>query len=97
MQLEIDHQKRKLRHEQRRRTPSNFDFSSSDKEDGSYRPKLRTPLNKSFSNDEDYHHERGNRSSSSKGLGNDAMSRMPNQISRSHFMRRRGGLPRRFT
>ena len=36
MQLEIDHLKRKLRHEQRRRTPSNSDFSSGDEEDDSY-------------------------------------------------------------
>ena len=35
-----------------------------------------TPLSKSFSYDKDYHHEYRNRSSSSKGLGNDAMSRM---------------------
>ena len=44
MQLEIDHLKRKLHHERRRQTPSNFDFSSGDEEDGSYRPRSRTPL-----------------------------------------------------
>ena len=36
MQLEIDYLKRKLRHEWRRQTPSNSDFSSSNEEDGSY-------------------------------------------------------------
>ena len=99
MQLEIDHLKKKLRHERRRRTPSNFDFSSDDEEDGSYRRKLRTPLSESFLYDEDYYHEHRNRSSSSKGLGNDVMSRMLNQIFRSPFMRRieGGRLPRRFT
>ena len=88
MQLEIDHLKRKLHHERRRRTPSNFDVSSSDKGDASYRPKSRTPPSESFSYDNDYHHERKSRSPSRKGLGNDAMSRVLNQISRSPFTRR---------
>ena len=86
MQLEIDHLKRKLCHEQRRRTPSNFDFSSDDEENGSYRPWLRTLPSEPFSYDKDYHHECKNRNSSSKGLGNDAMSRALNQISKSPFM-----------
>ena len=54
MQLEIDHLKRKVRHERRRRTPSNFD----DEEDGSYKSRSRTSLSESFSYDEDYNHER---------------------------------------
>ena len=93
MQLEIDHLKRKLR------TPSNFDFSSNDEEDGIYRPRSRTPPSESFSYNEDYHHERRSRNSSSKGLGNDAMSRVFNQISRSPFTSRieGGRLPRWFT
>jgi len=37
MQQEIDHLKRKLRHERRRQTPSIFYFSSNDEVDGSYR------------------------------------------------------------
>ena len=37
MQLEIDHLKRSLCHEQRKQAPSNSDFSSDDKKDGSYR------------------------------------------------------------
>ena len=49
MQLEIDHLKRKLCYEQQRRTPSNFDFSSCNEEDGSYRPKSRTFPPMSFS------------------------------------------------
>ena len=99
MQLKIDHLKRKLRHGQRRRTPSNSNFSSNDEEGGSYRPRSKTPSTESFSYDEDYHHERKNRNSSSKGLGNDAMSRALNQISRSPFMRKieGGRLPRWFT
>ena len=90
---------RKLRHERWRRTPSNSDFSSDDENDGSYRRKSRTPSSKSFSYDEDYHHKRKNRNSSSRGLGNDAMSRALNQISKSPFTRRIKGwrLLQRFT
>ena len=99
MQLEIDHLRRKLHHDRRRRTPSISDFSSDGEDDGSYRHKSRTPPREFFSYDENYHHERKNSSSSSKGLGNDAMSRALNQISKSPFTRRieGGRLPRRFT
>jgi len=99
MQWEIDHLKRKLCHEWRRRTPSNSNFSSDGEEDGRYRRRSRTPPSKSFSYDEDYHHERRNRNSFSKGLGNDVMSRSLNQISRSPFTRRieGGRLSRWFT
>ena len=95
LQLEIDQLKRKLHHERRKWTPSNFDFSSNDEEDGSYRPRSRTSPSESFSYDKDYHHECRNKNSSSKGLGNDAMIRALNQISRSPFTRRieRGRLP----
>ena len=99
MQLEIDHLKRKLHHERRRRTPSISDFSSNDEKDDSYRHRSRTPPNKSFLYDEDYHHERRNGSSSSKVLGNDVISRALNQISKSPFTHKiKGGrLPQRFT
>ena len=99
LQLEIDHLKRKLCHEQQKRTPSNFDSSIDDEENRSYRGRLRTPPNESFTYDEDVHHEHRNKNSSSKDLGNDAMNRALNQISRSPFTRRiKGGrLPRRFT
>ena len=98
MQREIDHLKRKLRHERRRRTPSNYEFSSDGEGDGSYKRRSRAP-SESFLYDEDYHHEHRNRNSSSKGLGNYAMSRAFNQISRSPFTRRIEGrrLPQRFT
>ena len=84
--------------EQRRRTPSNSNISSNDG-DNNYRCRSKTPPNESFSYDEDCHHEHRNRSSFSKGLGNDAMSRALNQISRSPFTHRiKGGrLPWRFT
>ena len=99
MQQELDHLKRKLRHERRKRTPSISDFSSDDEEDGSYRQRSRTPPNESFSYNEDYHHGPRNRSSSSKGLGNDVISRALKQISRSPFTCRieEGRFPQRFT
>ena len=99
MQKEIDHLERSLRHEQRKQAPSNFDFSSDSEEDGSYRCRSRTPLNKPFSYDEDYHHERRNRNSSLVGLGNDAISKALNQIFKSPFTHwiKGGRLPWRFT
>ena len=99
MQLEIDCLRRRLRHERRRRTSSNSTFSSDDDGNGSYRPKSRTPPSESFSCDEDHYHERRNKSSSCKGLGNDAMSQALNQISKSPFTHRieGGKLPQRLT
>ena len=60
---------------------------------------FRSPLSESFSYDEDYHHEHRKRNSSSRGLGNDAMSRVFNQISISPFRHRieGGRLYQRFT
>ena len=80
IQLEIDHLKRSLHHEQRKRAPSKSDFSSDNEEDSNYRHKLRTPPSESFSYDGDYHHERSSRNSSSRGLGNDAMSKAPTKF-----------------
>ncbi|XP_065636198.1 uncharacterized protein LOC136070320 [Quercus suber] len=99
MQREIDHLRRSLRHEWQRRTPSNLGFSFDNNEDESYRRRLRTPPNETFSSDEDYHHERKDRNSSSVSLGNDAMSRSLNQIARSPFTRwiERGRLSQRFS
>ena len=94
MQLEIDHLKKSLRHEWRRRATSwrrratsVSDSSFDSEEDGSYRHRSRTPPNESFSYDEDYQHEHRNRDSSLRGLGNDVMRRALNQISRSPFKR----------
>jgi len=84
MQLEIDRLRRRLRRE-RQRTPSNSDPSFDDDRDGSYRLRSRTPPSKSFLCDEDHHYERKNKSLSRKGLGNDALSRALNQISKSPF------------
>ena len=85
LQLEIDHLKRKLRHERQKWTPSNSNSSFDDEDDHSYKRRSRTPPSESFSYDEDFHHKHRNRNSSSKGLGNDAMGRALNQIFRSPF------------
>ena len=99
MQREIDHLKRSLRHERKKRAPPNSDFSSDAKEDGSYRRRSMTPPSKSFSYNEDYHHEHRNKNPSSMGLGNDVMSKALNQISNSPFTHwiERGRLPWQFT
>ena len=78
MQLEIDHLRRRLRHERQRRTPSDSDLSLDDDRDGSYRPRSRTSPNESFSYDEDSHYKQISKSPSRKGLGNDAMSKALN-------------------
>nr|XP_023893054.1 uncharacterized protein LOC112005038 [Quercus suber] len=99
MQKEIDHLRRSLRFERRRRTPSNLDFSSNNEDDESYRHRSRTLPSETFSYDENYHHEYKDRKSSSDSLGNDAMSRALNQIARSPFTCwiERGKLPQRFS
>ena len=99
MRLEIDRLRKRLRREPHRRTPSTSDFSSDHDGDGSYRPRSRTPPSESFSCDKDHHHRRKHKSPSYKGLGNDAMSRALNQISKSPFIYRieGGKLPQGFT
>ena len=99
LQLEINHLKRKLRYEWRKRTPSNSNSSSDGERDGSYRRRSRTLPSESFSYVEDHHLERRNRSSFFKSGGNDAMGKVLNQISRSPFTRRieEGVLPWQFT
>ncbi|XP_075650003.1 uncharacterized protein LOC142620526 [Castanea sativa] len=71
MQKEIDHLKKKLRRERRRRTPSFSDPSSEDSQGSSYRPRSRTPPSESFSYEEDYFYGHTDKKFSSKGLGND--------------------------
>ena len=99
MQLEIDRLRRRLRRKRHRGTPSSSVLSFDDDNDNSYRSKSRTPPNESFSCDQDRHYRQQKESSSRQDLGNDAMGRALNQISKSPFTRRiKGGkLPRRFT
>ena len=99
LQLEINRLRRRLCRKQRRRTPSDSDPSFDDEGDGCYRPRSKTPPNESFSYDENHHYKRRSKSPPRKSLGNDAMSRAFNQISKSPLMRRieGGNLPWRFT
>ena len=99
MQLEIDRLWRRLRRERWRKTHLSSDPSSDNDGDGSYRHRSRTPPSESFSHDENHHYKHRNKSPSRKGLGNDAMSRVLNQIPKSPFTRRieGGKLHQRFT
>ena len=98
MQKEIDDLKKKLRHAQRKRSPSNSDGSSNDEDDTSYRRRSRTPLSESFSCNEKRHHQRKYKNPPRKGVGNDVMNKALNQISKSPFTRRIEGVkfPRHF-
>ena len=80
LQLEIDHLRRKLRQKQRIRFPSSLGSPSDD--DGSYRPRSRTPPNEFFYYNKECHHRQRNRSPTYKGLGNDAMRKALCQISK---------------
>ena len=97
MQREIDDLKRKLRRAQRKRSPPSSDASSNE-EDVSYRRRSRTPPSETFSYEKESHPVRRFESPPSKGLGNDAMNKALDQISRSPFAHRIKGakLPRRF-
>ena len=98
MQLVIDQLKKKLRHARREQTPSNSDVSSEGEEEASYRRRLRTLPSESFSYHEEYQHKHRYKSPPRRGLGNDAMSKALNQISKSPFTRKIEGaiLPRWF-
>ena len=87
-QLEIDNLKKELRHPQRKRAPSSSDISSTSEEDASYRQRSRTPPIESFSYDEEHHHKRRYKSPPRKGLGNDAVSKELNRISKSPLTRK---------
>ena len=98
MQREIDDLKKKLHRAQRKRSPSSSDVSSNDEEDASYKRRSRIPSSESFSCDEEHHHQRKYKSPPCKGVGNDVMSKVLNQISKSHFTHKIEGvkLPQRF-
>ena len=98
MQREIDDLKKKLRYAQRKRSPSNSNVSSNDEENASYRQRSRTSPSKSFSCNEERQHRRRYKSPPRKGMGNDVMSKVLNQISKSLFVRKIEGakLPQRF-
>ena len=98
MQREIDRLKKKLRHAQQKRTPSNSDISTDDKKDVSYKHRSKTPPSESISYDKEHRHECRYKSPPRKDLGNNNMSKALNQISKSPFTCKIEGarLPRHF-
>ena len=87
MQQEIDDLKNKLHYAWWKRTPSNSNVSSNDEEDDNYRWRSRNPQSETFSYAEKHPHKHRYKSPSHNGLGNDAMSKALNQISKSPFTR----------
>ena len=87
-----------MRSAQRRQSPSSIDISSGDEEDGDYRQISRTPLSETFYCEDEHHRRRKHKGPSSRGLGNDVMSKALDQISKSPFTRKieRARLSRRF-
>ena len=58
---------------------------SDDESDDDYRRRSRTPPSETFSHEEEHYRRRRRRSPSPRGLGNDAMSRALDQLSKSPF------------
>ena len=81
-----------------RQFPSSSDISSNDDKDGNYRQRSRTPPSETFSYEDEHHHRRKHKGPSDKGLGNDVMSKVLDQIFKSPFTRKieAASLPRRF-
>nr|POF23509.1 hypothetical protein CFP56_40083 [Quercus suber] len=98
LQLEVEKLKRELRHVKRKRVPLHYDEESDDQQDPTYQQKSRTPISESFSYQEERRREKQPPSPPRGDIGNDAMSKALNQISRSPFTRRieEARLPRRF-
>ena len=98
MQRKIDHLKKELCHEQWKQTPSQSNSSFDSENDSSYHYRLRTSPSESFLYEKEHHQECGYKSPTHRGLGNDAMSKALNQISKSPFTRKIEGaiLPWRF-
>ncbi|XP_065623636.1 uncharacterized protein LOC136064991 [Quercus suber] len=98
MQLEIERLRKELRHAKRKRIFSHSDEDWGDEQDVTYEQRSRTPISESFSYEEEHHRKKQPQTPSYGGVGNDAMSKALNQISRSPFTHRIEGarLPRRF-
>ena len=88
MQKEIDDLKKKLRHAQQKRSPSNSDGSSNNEDDTSYRRRSRTLPSESFSCNEELYHRWKYNNPPCKSVGNDIMNKALGQISKSTFTRR---------
>ncbi|XP_065623822.1 uncharacterized protein LOC136065070 [Quercus suber] len=98
MQIEIERLRRELRHAKRKRTASHSDEDLGDEQDITYEQRSRTLISESFSYEDEHPRKKQPQRPSHGGVGNDAMSKVLNQISRSPFTHRIEGakLPRRF-
>ena len=98
LQREIDDLKKRLRRAQRKQTTSSSDVSSNDDEDASYRKCSETPLNESYSCENEHSRKRRRRSPFGRGVGTDVMKKALSQISKSPFTRgiEKAKLPKRF-
>lgn len=98
MQIEIERLKRELCHEKRKRAASHHDGDSDDGQDITYEQRSRTPISKTFSYEDEHPRKKQPQGPPHGGVGNNAMSKALNQISRSPFTRRIEGakLPQRF-
>ena len=85
MQCEIYELKKELCRARRKHSSPNFELSSNETDDATYRRRSRTPPSETFSYDEEYRHRRRYKSPPRKGLGNDVMNRALSQVSKSHF------------
>ena len=85
MQREIDELKKELRCARRRHSSPNFELSSEETDDATYRRRSRTPPSETFSSDKEHHHKRKSKNPTYKGLGNNAMNKALNQVARSPF------------
>ena len=85
MQREIDELKKELRRAWRRRSSPNFELSSDETNDATYKRRSRTPPSENFSYNKEYRHRRRYKSPPLKGLGNHVMNRALNQVSKSPF------------
>ena len=86
MQREIDELKKELRRARRRRSSPDFELSSEETDDATYRRRSRTPPSETFSCDKEYRHRHKNKSPIQKGLGNNAMNEALSQVVKSPFM-----------
>ena len=74
MQREIDELKKELRRARRRRSSPDFEPSSEETDDATYKRRSRTLPSETFSGDEEYSHKNKNKSPTHKGLGNNVMN-----------------------
>ena len=98
MQLEIDELKKELRRAQWRHSSPNSELSSEETDNATYRQRSKTLPSETFSYDEEYRHRCKYKSPPCKGLGNNVMSKVLSQVSKSHFTRNieSASLPRWF-